>query len=137
MTRVANLSILSMPLRKHLGDTAKRETTRAQQYLQVITQIGGFAQQGASSCTTPANAVSTPSSPTFCAMRRMPLLEQPGRIAAGRAFALALLNQRIELDQETPTCGTALSPKQVGVPRWQIGPTGSANTSSVSASQSA
>ena len=58
--------------------------------------------RAASSCATAASAVSTPSSPTFCAMRAHAAFEQPRGVAARGTLALALRRSARRARRGTP-----------------------------------
>jgi hypothetical protein len=58
-------------------DLTQSQASRTQQYQQVVQQVAGFSDQGLVVRATAARAVSTPSSPTFCAMRRTPSSNNP------------------------------------------------------------
>ncbi len=97
-----------------------------QQHQQVIHQIRRLVGQLKASCTVAASAVSTPSSPTFCAIVwcRWHTVWQCKRFP-GRQISFG--EQLFQLIQEQPlVSGVA---KQLLVPLWQVGPMGFASTS--------
>ena len=85
----------------------------------------------------PASAVSTPSSPTFCADALRPLGQQPRRPALAGSARGARGDRPPPARASRPRPGASSAPKQLIVPSWQAGPTGSTRISRVSPSQSA
>ena len=57
---------------QNIDDVGEFKIRIGEQNEEVVNQIGRFILQLFLSCTVAASAVSTPSSPTFCAMRLVP-----------------------------------------------------------------